>query len=213
MSNENALLFWRLMQYAVAPIVAAIIIFVSHVKIEGIKSVQAQAKDSTLYKLVADTIAKTMNENEKSDIKITNNTGNIVIGGSHNTQVIKQVNAPKRVIKQPVNIEERTYDNGSGYLIRITMNQTEGTWPDGEYFHLQLQLSGAYQQYKFVTGYNNMAFSDWTVSNEEGMKIGWFEWKTITPPKKEPIVLEISSLSKIKIVKLAISPSEEKPKS
>lgn len=76
MSNENALLFWRIMQYGVGPIVAAIIIVVSHLKIENIKSNQAGKKD-TVSNAQHDTIKY---------IQIKGNSGNVIINGSGNSQ-------------------------------------------------------------------------------------------------------------------------------
>lgn len=78
MSNENALLFWRIMQYGVAPIIAALIIVISHIKIENIKSIKAKTEE-TISNVKKDSIPY---------IQITGNTGNVIINGSNNTQNI-----------------------------------------------------------------------------------------------------------------------------
>lgn len=122
------------------------------------------------------------------------------------TQIINN----KRTIKHEM-LREKLVKDGK-HLLRLTFQQTDGIWDAGSKFWMQIQLTGPYLKYDFISGYpKSMPLMD--VTTTEGVpsaaQAGWIELQTATPPRNEPIVLEILSDKAIEAQKIAVSPTSE----
>ncbi|MGH7773469.1 MAG: hypothetical protein ACREQA_14690, partial [Candidatus Binatia bacterium] len=147
------------------------------------------------------------NENSRGTINITGNTGNtqVSINSPGSQQVINQ----KRVIRREVTREKMR--RGSLHVLRLTFRQTDGIWGAGEKFWLQLELSGPYQDYRFISGYPpTLPLSDVRTTHgvAEAASKGWIELETATPPINEPIILEIESESELDVRQILLKPTD-----
>lgn len=141
---------------------------------------------------------------EKLDVSDNKAPTQVNVGSPGSQQIINN----KRVIKNNPLREKGTQDGG--YYLRLTFNQTDGIWDSGTKFWMQLQLTGPYTSYAFVSGYPpTLPLSNVRTTSgiKEAANKGWIELETSTPPLNEPIVLEIKSTSDIDVEKILLQPT------
>lgn len=76
---------------------------------------------------------------------------------------------------------------------------------------MQLQLTGPYTSYSFISGYPpTLPLVDvcTTAGSKEAADKGWIELKTSTPPLNEPIVLEIESSTEVDVERIFLEPTD-----
>jgi hypothetical protein len=141
----------------------------------------------------------------KYEIDLQNNKGNAQVN----------INSPgsnlnineKRVIRKKISVDKARKDKL--YLLRLTFQQTDGIWDNGQKFWLQLQLTSSYSGFKFLSGFPAALFNVRSTEGvAEAIEKGWIEFETTTPPLLEPIVLEIESINEIDIVSIALQPTD-----
>lgn len=141
---------------------------------------------------------------DKLDVSDNKAPTQVNVGSPGSHQIINN----KRVIENDLLREKGTQDGN--YLLRLTFNQTDGIWDAGTKFWMQLQLTGPYTNYAFVSGYPPtlpLANVRTTSGVQEAADKGWIELETSTPPLNEPIVLEVKSLTDIDIEKILLEPT------
>lgn len=119
----------------------------------------------------------------------------------------KQIINDKRVLQNNP-LREKGTKNGN-YFIKLTFQQTDGIWDPGTKFWMQLQLTGPYTSYSFLSGYpptRPLENVRTTSGVKEAAERGWIELQTTTPPLNEPIVLEIESKVDIDVEKIMLEP-------
>jgi hypothetical protein len=153
-----------------------------------------------------------MNSQISGPVIVTGNTGDTQVA-ANSPGSIQTINH-KRVLKNEVGLEKFRRDNV--FVLRITIQQTEGIWDAGSTFSLQVYLTGAYLRYRFLTGYvPTMPLVNVTTTdgNAAAAAKGIFELTTMTPPRDEPIILEFESMHEVDVDHILAQPrdSERSP--
>ena len=113
------------------------------------------------------------------------------------------------MLKREIQVEKSRRDNL--YVIRLSIQQTDGIWDSGSAFSLQVYLTGPYLKYTFLSGYTasmplfNLRTTD---SSPAAAAQGIIELTTTTPPKDEPIILEIESEKEVSVDHVLATPTD-----
>ena len=140
-------------------------------------------------------VTKNKSSAQIGDIKENQNT-QININSPHSTQIINKIRSIKDAFLKKESMGDR-------YITRITLNQTEGLWSVGTKFRINVQLSGAYEDYKFIKG---LPAVQMMVITRDKKEKGVIDYSTETAPLNVPIVLEIKSKTDINVDKLHVEP-------
>jgi len=143
-----------------------------------------------------------MIDNSK-DVNATGNQGQTqVMVDSPNSQQI--INNKKTILSQ----YQKDFGTKNGLnLLTLTFKQSDGIWDSSEKLGIQVQLTGAYESYQFISGIP-MALQNvrTTQGVKEAAEKGWIDLQTTTTPLNENIILEILSKDKIDVATVGLSP-------
>jgi hypothetical protein len=172
---------------------------------------------STQINNTVEEISNTQVDNErgvlinKVDGQVT--TNQTTIGDiSNNTNAQVNINSPnatqninqKRAIHRQVRFEHSM--DADIHILNVIMTQTKGIWDPGEKFQVDIQLSGPFIDYGFVSGLP-AALSEVRMNTD--IEKGFIHYETRTALINEPVIIRIRSKTPLTVKQISVSPFSE----